>query len=103
MKRGKRMAEKPYKTSRDIFRGALILSAAAIIVKILSAAYRIPYQNVAGDIGFYIYQQVYPFYGVALTLSTLGFPVVISKLIAERGSSENDYTIKDILSTALVV
>ncbi|MFJ7640586.1 oligosaccharide flippase family protein [Peribacillus sp. NPDC097225] len=97
------MAEKPYKTSRDIFRGALILSAAAIIVKILSAAYRIPYQNVAGDIGFYIYQQVYPFYGVALTLSTLGFPVVISKLIAERGSSENDYTIKDILSTALVV
>ena len=97
------MAEKPYKASTGIFRGALILSAAAIIVKILSAAYRIPYQNIAGDIGFYIYQQVYPFYGVALTLSTIGFPVVISKLIAERGTSENDYTIKDILSTALVV
>ncbi|MGE7604805.1 putative polysaccharide biosynthesis protein [Peribacillus sp. NPDC097675] len=97
------MAEKPYKASTDIFRGALILSAAAIIVKILSAAYRIPYQNIAGDIGFYIYQQVYPFYGVALTLSTIGFPVVISKLIAERGSSEEDYTIKDILTTAMIV
>lgn len=97
------MAVKPYKASTDIFRGALILSAAAIIVKILSAAYRIPYQNIAGDIGFYIYQQVYPFYGVVLTLSTIGFPVVISKLIAERGSSEDDYTIKDILTTTMIV
>ena len=97
------MAAKPYKTSKELFRGALILSAAAIIVKILSAAYRIPYQNIAGDIGFYIYQQVYPFYGVALTLSTLGFPVVISKLIAERESSKNSFAVKDILLTSFVV
>lgn len=97
------MAEKPYIVSKEFYRGALILSLAAIIVKILSAAYRIPYQNIAGDIGFYIYQQVYPFYGVALTLSTLGFPVVISKLIAERDSSENGYATKDILLTALIV
>ncbi|MET3321987.1 UNVERIFIED_ORG: PST family polysaccharide transporter [Peribacillus simplex] len=97
------MAAKPYKTSNELFRGALILSAAAIIVKILSAVYRIPYQNIAGDIGFYIYQQVYPFYGVALTLSTLGFPVVISKLIAERESSKNSFAVKDILLTSFVV
>ncbi|MEY9864659.1 O-antigen/teichoic acid export membrane protein [Peribacillus sp. B2I2] len=97
------MAEKPNKTSNELLRGALILSAAAIIVKVLSAAYRIPYQNIAGDIGFYIYQQVYPFYGVAFTLSTLGFPVVISKLIAERESSKNNFEVKDILVTSFVV
>ncbi|MGE7763557.1 putative polysaccharide biosynthesis protein [Peribacillus sp. NPDC097895] len=97
------MAVKPYKTSNELFRGALILSVAAIIVKVLSAAYRIPYQNIAGDIGFYIYQQVYPFYGVALTLSTLGFPVVISKLIAERDSAKNNFAVKDILVTSFVV
>lgn len=97
------MAEKPNKTSNELFRGALILSAAAIIVKVLSAAYRIPYQNIAGDIGFYIYQQVYPFYGVAFTLSTLGFPVVISKLIAERESSKNNFAVNDILMTSFVV
>jgi PST family polysaccharide transporter len=83
-------------------RGASILSG-SIIVKVLSAAYRIPYQNIAGDIGFYIYQQVYPFYGVAFTLSTLGFPVVISKLIAERESSKNNFEVKDILVTSFVV
>lgn len=74
----------PEKHSKDFFRGALILTVAALITKILSAIYRVPFQNIVGDIGFYIYQQVYPFYGVALVLATTGFPVVISKLYAEQ-------------------
>ncbi|WP_066321929.1 polysaccharide biosynthesis protein [Bacillus sp. FJAT-29814] len=70
--------------SKALFKGAFILTIAAIITKILSAFYRIPFQNIVGDIGFYIYQQVYPFYGMAVVLSTTGFPVVISKLYAEQ-------------------
>ena len=96
------MAERPNK-KYEFFRGALILSAAAILVKILSAAYRIPYQNIAGDIGFYIYQQVYPFYGVMLTISTMGFPVVISKLIAEKDSDKKGYSEHDIICTSAIV
>ncbi|MCT8136375.1 oligosaccharide flippase family protein [Anaerobacillus sp. CMMVII] len=60
------------------------MSLAAIIIKILSAVYRIPYQNIAGDVGFYVYQQIYPIYGIAIMLSTYGFPVIISKLISEK-------------------
>jgi O-antigen/teichoic acid export membrane protein len=74
---------KPVNQSKDLFRGAFILTIAALFIKILSAVYRIPFQNIVGDIGFYIYQQVYPFYGVAVVLATTGFPVVISKLFAE--------------------
>lgn len=70
--------------SKALFRGAFILTIAALLVKILSAFYRIPFQNIVGDIGFYIYQQVYPIYGIAIVLSTTGFPVVISKLYAEQ-------------------
>lgn len=70
--------------------GALILTAAAIFIKILSAFYRVPFQNIVGDTGFYIYQQIYPLYGIALALSTYGFPVVISKLVAEAQGNEND-------------
>lgn len=70
--------------SKALFKGAFILTIAAIITKILSAFYRIPFQNIVGDIGFYIYQQVYPFYGMAVVLATSGFPVVISKLYAEQ-------------------
>jgi O-antigen/teichoic acid export membrane protein len=81
---GRRWAMKPEIESKQIIRGAVFLTVAALITKILSAIYRVPFQNIAGDIGFYIYQQVYPFYGAAVTLSTYGFPVVISKLYAEK-------------------
>jgi len=76
--------------SRALFRGAFILMLAALVTKILSAFYRIPFQNIVGDIGFYIYQQVYPFYGMAIVLSTTGFPVVISKLYAEQKLKGDD-------------
>lgn len=69
---------------KKLWQGAVYLSFAAIIIKILSAIYRVVYQNIAGDIGFYIYQQIYPIYGIAIMLSTYGFPVIISKLISEE-------------------
>lgn len=81
---------KPVNQSGDLFKGALILAAAALITKVLSAVYRVPFQNIVGDVGFYIYQQVYPFYGIAIVLSTYGFPVVISKLYAEQAKSRKE-------------
>ncbi|MFJ7729841.1 oligosaccharide flippase family protein [Neobacillus sp. NPDC097160] len=76
--------------SKSLYKGAFILTIAAILTKILSAFYRIPFQNIVGDIGFYIYQQVYPFYGIAIVLATTGFPVVISKLYAEQKAKGDD-------------
>ncbi|QKS69645.1 polysaccharide biosynthesis protein [Paenalkalicoccus suaedae] len=67
--------------------GALYLSLAAFIAKGLSALYKIPYQNMTGDEGFYVYQQVYPLYGVALVLGTYGFPLVIAKTVATNKAS----------------
>ncbi|MBM7655807.1 putative polysaccharide biosynthesis protein [Neobacillus cucumis] len=75
---------------KAVLNGALILTISAIVTKILSAFYRIPFQNIVGDVGFYIYQQVYPFYGMAVVLSTTGFPVVISKLYAEQKERGDD-------------
>lgn len=65
-------------------RGAVILSCAGLAAKILSAFYRIPFQNIVGNTGFYVYQQVYPIYGIGMTFALSGFPVYISKLIAEQ-------------------
>ncbi|MCL6572949.1 MAG: polysaccharide biosynthesis protein [Bacillus sp. (in: Bacteria)] len=81
---------RPVNQTKSLIRGAFILMFAALMTKILSAFYRIPFQNIVGDIGLYIYQQVYPFYGVAVVLSTIGFPVVISKLYAEQKQNGDD-------------
>lgn len=67
-----------------VMKGALLLTVAGVISKLLSAGYRIPLQNLTGDIGFYMYQQVYPILGIALVLALYGFPTAISKLTAEE-------------------
>ncbi|WP_249872208.1 putative polysaccharide biosynthesis protein [Oceanobacillus saliphilus] len=66
-----------------LVKGALLLTLAGLISKILSAGYRIPLQNLTGDLGFYIYQQIYPLIGIALILSLYGFPSAISKMTVE--------------------
>ena len=67
---------------KTFMKGASILTISAIIVKILSAVYRVPYQNMVGDKGFYIYQQVYPFIGIFIVWTSYGFAVAVSKLLA---------------------
>ncbi|WP_078543199.1 putative polysaccharide biosynthesis protein [Litchfieldia alkalitelluris] len=91
------------KIRTNLWEGAFILTIAGLIVKVLSAFYRIPYQNIAGDIGFYIYQQIYPLYGIALVLSTFGFPVVISKIIADRDDQNDSDGIRKIIVISFCV
>ncbi|TWK87976.1 Lipid II flippase MurJ [Bacillus paralicheniformis] len=70
-----------------IWQGAFVLSLAGILSKILSAVYRVPFQNIVGDVGFYIFQQVYPMIGISVMLATSGFPVIISKLLNDYGTA----------------
>lgn len=72
------------KTSLLFVKGAAILGVAGLVSKLLGAVYRIPYQNIAGDIGLYVYMQVYPLYTTLLILATAGFPIAISKIVSER-------------------
>lgn len=71
------------KETNKLVKGALLLTIAGLVSKILSASYRIPLQNLTGDFGYYIYQQVYPLLGIILILSLYGFPSAISKLSVE--------------------
>ncbi|KRN93163.1 polysaccharide biosynthesis protein [Pediococcus stilesii] len=70
--------------AKRVMQGALVLSIASIIAKILSAVYRIPLQNLVGNTGFYVYQQIYPIYGIGMTFALNGFPIFISKIVAEE-------------------
>ncbi len=72
------------RASVQFVKGAAILGVAGLVSKLLGAVYRIPYQNIAGDIGLYVYMQVYPLYTTLLILATAGFPIAISKIVSER-------------------
>src|SRR5690554_718259 len=65
-------------------KGALALTVAGVIVKILGAVYRIPLYGILGDVGMGLFMAVYPVYSMMLSISTAGVPVAVSKLVAER-------------------
>lgn len=74
----------------NYLKGAAILGAAGVIVKILGAFYRIPLGNIITTEGMGYYQTAYPLYVLLLTISTSGFPVAIAKLVSEK-SALGDY------------
>lgn len=76
-----------------LLRGALLLTLAGLVGKVLSAGYRIPLQNIAGDVGFYIYQQVYPILGMASMISIYGFPMAISSLVAKARAEKRSLSL----------
>ncbi|UOQ49516.1 polysaccharide biosynthesis protein [Gracilibacillus caseinilyticus] len=73
------------RSNKQLYKGAFALVTAGLVSKVISAFYRVPLQNLTGDIGFYIYQQIYPILGIAFMLALYGFPSAISGYLAERG------------------
>ncbi|NUU74747.1 putative polysaccharide biosynthesis protein [Paenibacillus xylanilyticus] len=73
-------------TGSRLLQGAFILGLAAIISKIIGAFQKIPLQNLGGDGVFGIYNTVYPFYMLIITVAAAGLPVAVSKFVAEENA-----------------
>lgn len=70
---------------KDSFlKSAAIIAAGGFAAKLIGALYRIPLTNLIGGYGMGLYQMVYPFYCLLLTVSATGIPASIAKMIAER-------------------
>lgn len=89
--------------SQSPYKGAIILTLAAFFVKILSAIYKVPFQNLTGDAGFYVYQQVYPLYGIAIVFSFSGLPVFISKVLSELDEEAQTLDLTNQILTGLSI
>lgn len=92
---------------KDSFlKGALILGAAGVIVKILGAFFRIPLGNLIGSEGMAYYQTAYPVYTLFLTLATAGFPTAVAKLVSEKiavGDHKGAHKIFKVSHTVLFI
>lgn len=93
------------KQGAKLLRGAALLGTAAIISKLLGTLQKIPLQNVAGDTAFGIYNAVYPLYILILFAATAGFPVAVSKFVAERAMDGDHRGARHIVhvSTAILM
>ncbi|WP_147803789.1 putative polysaccharide biosynthesis protein [Alkalicoccus halolimnae] len=89
--------------SQSFMKGALIITLASLISKLLGSLFRIPLQNIAGDEVFGIFSIVYPVYMAVLILSVAGIPLAVSKLISEARINGGENHIRDIHRTGSIL
>ena len=77
------------KSGRRFLQGALILTVAGVVVKIIGSLNWIFLSWVLGGEGIGIYQIAFPLYLLALSISDAGIPVAVSILTAERAALQD--------------
>lgn len=88
---------------QSFLKGALILSIAGIISKILGAVYRIPLGDLVTAEGMSYYQTAYLIYTLLLTFSASVIPIAISKLVSEQISLGRPDEANKIFKVAFVM
>lgn len=86
-----------------LLQGAFILSAAAILSKLIGTLQKIPLQNLGGDAVFGIYNTVYPLYTMLVTVAMLGLPSAVSKFVAEASAGREEQEGRRILKLSAVL
>ncbi|MDD4774911.1 MAG: polysaccharide biosynthesis protein [Syntrophomonas sp.] len=87
----------------NFLRGALVLSVAGALSKILGAVYRIPLARLLGGEGMGLYQMAYPIYTTILALATAGVPVAISVLVSRKETQGYTGDSKKILRLSIIL
>ncbi len=71
------------RTYQNLLQGSMILAVATALVKVLGAIYRIPLNNMLGELGAGYYSTAYDLYLPIYSLAMAGLPVAISRMVAE--------------------
>lgn len=88
-------------TKKNFLGGAIVLTAALFVVKIIGFIYKIPLFNMIDGDGYGYYNDAYQVYSFMFVISTAGIPVAIAKLISESNAMGRIHEPKKILSLAL--
>ena len=73
---------------QSLVTGALMLTVAGLVVKIIGWAYRIPLTATLGGDGMGFYSVAYNLYGPVYTLAVTGFPSATAKLTAQLSTEQ---------------
>lgn len=82
-------------------KGAILLAVCSIAAKLLGAVYRIALTSALGAEGIGYYQLVFPFFALALAVSSNAIPVTLSRQISAELSAGREGAVKSIVRSAL--
>lgn len=87
---------------KSIIKGALILTVANIITRILGFIYRVYMSNLIGAEGMGLYQLITPIYMLIWSISSSGFSTTISKLTAQENAKREYGNMGRILKQSML-
>lgn len=90
-------------TKESFIKGTLILIIAGLLTRILGFFNRIILARTIGEEGVGLYMMAVPTFILAVTITQLGLPVAVSKLIAEQKAAGNRQAMKRILLVSLCI
>lgn len=70
------------KKPNSFFGGAAILAVGILVVKVISAVYKMPLVNILGSAGYADFTAAFNIFNILLMISTAGIPVAMSKMIS---------------------
>ena len=76
-------------SNNKIVRGTFLLTGAAFISKFLGMIYIIPFNELVGAKGAALYYYAYNPYTILISISTVGIPLAVSKMVSKYNSLED--------------
>ena len=83
--------------------GISILGIAGLICKVVGVLYQIPLNNYIGPEGMGVYNLVFPTYNLLLSVSTVGIPVAISRMVAQYLAQDDPRNAGRVFKTSLII
>ncbi len=88
-------------SSDKFLRGAMILTLAGLMVKVIGSVNRILLSRLLGGEGIGLYQMAYPVYLLLLSVSAAGIPVAISIIVAGFLAQEDYGNVRQVFRVSL--
>jgi len=88
---------------RNFAAGAIILTFAALIARVIGFVYRIYLSNLIGAEGIGLFQLISPVYALVILTLTSGISVAVSKMVASETARKNQLNPGEITLIALLV
>ena len=86
--------------TQSFIKGALVLAVANLIVKIIGAVFKIPLYGLIGMDGMGYFNVAYQIYTFMFIVATAGFPIAVSKMVAESMARGDARDARRVFDTA---
>ena len=96
------MEKKKKKSSGNFLVQGSILAAASMISRIIGLIYRVPLEDIIGDVGNNYYGTAYRIYNILLIISSYSLPLAVSKLISANMTQGRRRNVYRILKCAMI-